>query len=192
MRDADVFLLCVAGAKGSACVKVSGVMANGSETLLAIRMAGDVVGEGALFRADCTSAATVTACTDIKVQSIAKSTFQGFLRAHPLAQFELCALITERFDFANRRRLDFAAYDVKVRLARIILELLDAHGVSDGVGVRLGVELSQEELGKLIGAKPDSARDATRRLRAEGLIQVRYRGVSVPNVAALRAAAEVD
>ena len=92
----------------------------------------------------------------------------------------------------NRRRLDFAAYSVKARLARLILELLDTHGVPDGAGMKLGVELSQEELGKLIGAKPDSARDAMRRLRTEGLVQVRYRGVSVPNVDALRAAAEVD
>lgn len=192
MRDSNVFILRTAGAKGSACVKVTGVMANGSETLLAIRMAGDVVGEGAMFRADGTRSATVTACTDIRVQSIAKGAFEGFLHAHPRAHFALSALINERFDFANRRRLDFAAYDVKVRLARVILELLDAHGVPEAVGMKLGVELSQEELGKLIGAKPDSARDAMRRLRAEGLVQVRYRGVSVPDVAALRAAAEVD
>jgi CRP/FNR family transcriptional regulator, cyclic AMP receptor protein len=191
-RGSDLYLLRVAGAMGAACVKVSAVLANGSETLLAIRMAGDLVGEGAMFRADSSRAATVTACTTIRVQSISRVAFQEFLTLYPQAQFALCARINERLDFANRRRLDFAAYKTKVRLARIILELLETHGEPGGAGVKLEVDLSQEELGNLIGAKPDSARAAMRLLSAEGLVQQRYRGVSVPNVAALRAAAEVD
>ncbi|PPK70406.1 Crp/Fnr family transcriptional regulator [Actinokineospora auranticolor] len=192
MHGSDVFLLRAPTGPRAAFAKVSGVMANGSETLLAIRVAGDVVGEGAMFHADGTRSATVTACADIAVQSIARDTFLGFLSTYPKAYFALCALISECRDFANRRRLDFAAYSVKARLARVIFELLTVHGVPHGHGKKLGIELSQEELGKLVGAKPDSARDAMRRLRAEGLVQVRYRGVSAPDLDALLAAAEMD
>lgn len=191
-RDSDLYLLRAAGAKGSACVKVTAVMANGSETLLAIRMAGDLVGEGAMFRADGLRSATVTTCSTVRIQSISRDGFQRFLAEYPQANFALNAQTVSRLDFANRRRLDFPAYRTKVRLARIILELLEAHGEPGGAGTKLGVELSQVELGNLIGAKPDSARAAMRELSDEGLVQRGYRGVSVPDVDALRRAAEVD
>lgn len=192
-RESDIFLLTAASSTGSACVKVSVTSADGSSVLLAIRMRGDVVGEGAGFRSDGTRGATVTACSDIRVQSITREKFDGFLQEHAEAALALCALLTERQDFANRRRLDFAAFNVQIRLARLIHELALTYGIPSGAGgAKLDFELSQEELGKLIGAKPDSVNKALGMLRAEGLIQTRYLGVSVPDLVTLRRASELE
>jgi CRP-like cAMP-binding protein len=189
--SSDVFLL-KAGRLGSACVKVTSVLPGGDETLLAIRMAGDVIGEGAALRHDQLRSATVTACTDVLVQSIEQRKFFGYLDRRPAAWRALCIMLANRLDWANRRRLDFGAYDVRVRLVRVVLELVEAHGVDTPLGVELGVDVSQQELGKLIGAKPDAVGGALRRLKAEGLISSRYRGVRIPDLAALRLVAEED
>jgi CRP/FNR family cyclic AMP-dependent transcriptional regulator len=51
-------------------------------------------------------------------------------------------MITARLDWADRRRLDFAGYDVRTRLARVITELADRHGYETSQGYELGVQLS--------------------------------------------------
>ena len=61
-------------------------------------------------------------------------------------------MITERLDWADRLRLSFAGHDVRVHLARVIVELVDRHGYLVAGGYALGVSLSQAELGRLIGA----------------------------------------
>jgi CRP/FNR family transcriptional regulator, cyclic AMP receptor protein len=193
MRSSDLYLLRAAGAKGSACVKISAAVGDEPETLLAIRIAGDLVGEGAMFRADDIRSATVTACVAIRYQSISRDVFRRFLDSYSQANFALTAQTQVRLGFANRRRLDFRTCNVKERLARIILELLEAHGEPVGDGMKLGVQLSQEELGDLIGASPSSAHSALVELRAEGLVQRQmHRGVFVPNMIALRVTARLN
>ncbi|MBY8848681.1 Crp/Fnr family transcriptional regulator [Saccharothrix sp. MB29] len=191
-RGAEVFLLKAASSGATACAKVTRLVPDGSESLLGIRVAGDVVGEGAALREDRTRSATVTACSDIVVHAVEPQRFLGYLGRRPDAWQALCALITDRLDWANRRRLDFAAYDVRVRLARVVLELVERHGVPGPRGVELGIEMSQQELGKLIGAKPDAVGAALRRLRVEGLITVRYRGLLVQDLDRLRRVAGND
>jgi CRP-like cAMP-binding protein len=187
----DVYLLLKSGQSGTACMKVTAVVQSGSETLLAIRMAGDIIGEGAALRDDGTRSATVTACTDVVVQAVDQQQFLRYLDRRPAAWRALCTMLSDRLDWSNQRRLDFSAYPVRVRLVRIILELIQAHGVHTELGVELGVQVSQEELGKLIGAKVDAVNSAMGVLRAEGLISRLYRGMRIHDLDALRLVAEV-
>jgi CRP/FNR family transcriptional regulator, cyclic AMP receptor protein len=101
-------------------------------------------------------------------------------------------MLTDRLDYANRRRLDFGGYEVRVRLVRVMLELVDVHGVLTNHGVELGVRISHEELGKLVGAKRDAVSLAMRRLRAEGLITQQVRSVRIADLNALRRVADED
>ncbi|MEV0677180.1 Crp/Fnr family transcriptional regulator [Actinosynnema sp. NPDC050436] len=188
-RGTDVFLL-KGTATGGACAKVTRLVPNGSESLLGIRVVGDVIGEGAALRDDRTRSATVTACADLVAQVVERRRFLQYLDRNPAAWRALCALISERLDWANRRRLDFAAYEVRTRLVRVVLELVEAHGVRGPLGVELGVEVSQQELGRLIGAKPDTVGTALRALKAEGLITARYRGLFIRDLDALRRVAD--
>jgi CRP/FNR family transcriptional regulator, cyclic AMP receptor protein len=190
-RNTDVFLLQAAKPGTAACVKVTSVARNGAETLLAIRTAGDLVGEGAALRGGV-RAATVTACAETVAHAVEHRRFLAYLDDNPAAWRALSTVLTDRLDWANRRRLDFGGYDVRVRLARVMLELVELHGVRTPLGVELGVQISQEELGKLVGARPDTVSLAMRRLRVEGLITSRYRGVLINDITALRRLADED
>ncbi|WP_157619995.1 Crp/Fnr family transcriptional regulator [Saccharothrix sp. NRRL B-16348] len=191
-REMGVFLLKSAVSGSAVCAKVTRVAQNGSEALIGVRVAGDVIGEGAALRQDLIRSATVTACTDLLVQVIERRQFLAYLDRNPEAWHALCALITDRLDWANRRRADFAAYDVKVRLVRVLLELAETHGVPGPLGVDLGVAVSQEELGRLIGAKPDAVGVALKALKAKGLVTARYRGVRIRDLESLRRTADDD
>ncbi|CAM3614185.1 Crp/Fnr family transcriptional regulator [Kibdelosporangium persicum] len=164
-----------------ACVKVTASLRDGTEALLGIRVVGDIVGELATLR-ETHRSATVTTCMPIVVHAIPKNSFQAFLDRHNSAWQAISRMVADRLDWANRRRLDFAAYDVPVRLARVLIELRERLHQD---GRELGVDLSQTELGRLIGAKTDAVGMAIRKLGALGLIRWSYRKVTILNLDAL-------
>ena len=190
-RDTWVYLLEPASPGSSACVKVTACLENGQEALLSIGVSGNVVGEQAVL-ARRERSTTVVACSPLVAHPIAGCQFMEFLGRRPEAWHALALMITERLDWADRRRLNFAGHDVKAHLARVILELVERHGYPAAGGYALGVSLSQAELGRLIGAGQDATAIAVRQLRRAGMVQTRYRGLLVSDLPALRSAAGLE
>ncbi|SFP83273.1 cAMP-binding domain of CRP or a regulatory subunit of cAMP-dependent protein kinases [Actinomadura madurae] len=187
----QVLVLRAQGSKSPACVKVVGCLENGAEVLFGIRVSGDLVGELAAIR-DTDRSATVIACTDGAVHRLPKERFLGFLNQHPEAWRLLATMLGDRLDWANERRLDFAAYPVEQRLARVAVLLAERHGYPVEGGVDLGIELTQEEMGKLVGAARESAVKAVRHMRGAGLIRTGYRRIVVADLEGLRSYAMVS
>ena len=166
-------------------VKVTST-ASGSETLLAVRAPGDIVGEGAAMTG-LPRAATVTACERVEARLVSRETFRQLLREEPAVAHHLAALMSERLGFANRRRADFAACSVMVRLARVLVDLAAVCGQAAGGASRMvDVPLSQRELATMIGAGEDSVQRAARRLKAAGLIETAYGSITVVDPSGLR------
>ncbi|GAA3032032.1 Crp/Fnr family transcriptional regulator [Kitasatospora albolonga] len=180
-----VCLLQPVDSSALACAKVTATLENGAEGLLGIRVGGDLVGEQAVIT-DGTRSATVTACSPVLVGHVTRERFMGFLAEHPSAGLALTVMMADRLNSANRRRLDFAAFDVAQRLSRILVELVEQYGHRVGGGHSIGVELSQPELGRLIGAGTDAVGRAMHRLKAAGLVRSQYRSVVVLDLEGLR------
>jgi CRP/FNR family cyclic AMP-dependent transcriptional regulator len=190
-NTSHVYVLRSPRPQASACVKVIARLANGTEILLGIRVSGDVVGELAVMRSS-TRMATVVTCTSVITHAITHRDFLAFLRRHDEAWPALTGMIAERLEYANQRRLDFVGYPVPARLARTLVELTDRHGYVVPDGVNLGVALSQEELGKLIGARKDAIGKAIAHLKELGLIANQYRGIVVTDPDGLREYGELS
>ncbi|MFA1543431.1 Crp/Fnr family transcriptional regulator [Actinomadura monticuli] len=186
------FILRSGTPDSTACVKVTGRLADGRDGLLGIRLSGDIVGElGALHRQP--RSATVTACSKVWAHKVPAMTLLAFLQENPQAWLALNATIADRLQWANQRRLDFAGFPVHVRLARLLLVLSDQHGRRvEPSGTTLGVALSHEELGMLIGAGKDAVYQAVSMLKRDGLIISAYRSIVITDEAGLRRAAEPD
>jgi CRP/FNR family transcriptional regulator, cyclic AMP receptor protein len=142
-----------------ALVKVNARVENGSQTLLAIRVSGDVVGEMAVV-SDSTRSADVTTCGRAVVCQLKGELFVGFLRADADASLALGRLAIDRLRWSNQRRLDFAGYETSVCLARVLLTLAERHGRWSPSGVNIGVSVTQSELGGLVGAKEGTVQKA--------------------------------
>ena len=180
-----VYLLESAARGTSACVKITAAAENGTESLLGIRAAGDIVGElGVLGRGP--RVATVTACSSLIGHPIPADVFLAFLSRRPQAWHAVSLMIADRLHWANHRRIDFAEHDVTVHIARVIIEILDLYGHASANTGELGVSLSQPELGSLVSASKEAAAKAMRQLRETGLIETRYRRIIIRDVAGLR------
>ncbi|MEV8636228.1 Crp/Fnr family transcriptional regulator [Streptosporangium sp. NPDC051023] len=186
LRRDHVFLLRSVRPGLPACAKVTAILDNGVEVLLGVRVSGDLVGEMAVLRGVSRSA-TVTACTPMLTFRIPATAFLAYLNNRPESWPLLASMIAQRLDWANRRRLDFAAYEVPVRLARVLSELVERHGFAVEDGMDIGVQLSQPELGRLIGAREAAVGKAVRLLKEHKLLKTRYRQVVVTDPEGLRA-----
>jgi CRP/FNR family cyclic AMP-dependent transcriptional regulator len=174
-----------------AVAKVTVAMADGRQALLAIRMPGDIVGEISALNGTPRTA-TVTACRPSIVRIIHCNEFRAFLRSNPDAALEVAGIVADRLRWANRRRVDFASYPVKVRLARVLWEIATVYGRRDTCGLVIGVRLTQAELATLCGAAEISLQKALRALRDAGIISTGYREIVVRNVEGLHATAELE
>lgn len=152
----------------------------GRQTLLETCGPGDLVGEETALDGR-ERLATVTALTKATVWVVTADRFGRLVREDPAIAGAAFASVVGRLRRATRRRAEFGSYPVAVRVARVLLDLVDAHGVParDGCGTRIGVALSQKDLGALVGATEISAQRALRVLRDEGVIRTAYRSVTV-------------
>lgn len=170
-------------------VKVTVDTVDGREALLAIRVAGDLVGEASALNA-VPRAATVTACRECEITVISAKDLRAFIGNHPDVAVEIAGMVADRLNWANQRRVDFLAYPVEVRVARILVDLCTRHGKPDTDGLDIGVSLSQPELSSLTGASEVTVQRALRRLRRRGTISTGYRRIVVHDTSALLAVAD--
>ncbi|ALG08417.1 Crp/Fnr family transcriptional regulator [Kibdelosporangium phytohabitans] len=172
----------------SGYTKVTATSANGGLVLLAIRVAGEFVGELAGLDG-LPRSATVTAAGTVRARVIPQPVFQDFLAGYPAAALEVSRSVAAKLRVATRRRVDLSGYEVPVRVARVLAGLVAAHGVFDQGGWEIRPSLSQPELAALVGAAEPTVHKALRALREQNVVDTRYRRIRVVDLAALRAAA---
>ncbi|WP_369215737.1 Crp/Fnr family transcriptional regulator [Streptomyces flavofungini] len=178
----------------SGVVKVVASSESGYEMLLAVRIAGDLVGEMAAFE-ERPRSGTVIACSDVTARVIQMRALEDFLARRPDAMRAILHMLCARLRWANRRRVDFQAYDSLTRLARVLAELCQAYARpapdSDGRRCDLGVTLTQKELASLAGLKLPTAEKSLAVLTANGLVERSYRSITICDVPRLLEFAKV-
>lgn len=165
-------------------VKVSAHALDGREALLAVRMAGDLVGEFAGIDGKPRTA-SVTACGKVLARYVRRTDFLACLQRHPAIAMAVNAAVVAKMRTATGRIVDFAGCDVLTRLARMLRYLAVTYtGPGDAVGV-IGAPLSQPELATLVGASDSAIRKALRTLRDAGVIATTYRTITVHDLPGL-------
>ncbi|WP_430784684.1 Crp/Fnr family transcriptional regulator [Actinoplanes sp. G11-F43] len=182
--DTHVFLLLNGFVKATTAV-------DGVETVLGIRAPGEVVGEIGALTGNPRNA-TVTACAPMTAGQISRGDFEAFLRQRQDAAALITAAVARQLRWANRRRVDIAAFPAYVRLARLLIEVAEVCGRlrSDG-GIEMVVPLSQPDLAAMIAAAQATVEKALRELRDQGLIETGYRQLLITDPVRLRAVAEL-
>ena len=169
-------------------VKIASTAPDGRELLLAVRGAGEVIGELSALEGGSTSrSASVLALEPVSARSIPGPEFVDYLATHPEAMLLLVRGLIGRLHDADRRRVEFGSFDTLNRVARLLAEMAEATGRPAGDGVELGVPLSQEELAGMVSASRESVTRALTTLRRRGLVTTGRKSVVVTDVAALRA-----
>jgi CRP-like cAMP-binding protein len=167
------------------CVKVLADSVEGNPALLAVRTAGDVVGELSILDGQPRSA-TVQAANLTRVRVISAGDLRGFLTAYPATAAAVQSSVTAKLREAIRDRIDLNGAPVVMRLARVIYKLGSTYGEDAPEGVVVSVPLSQADLGSLAGTTEQSVRRALATLREDGLVCPHYRKLIITDIYRLR------
>lgn len=164
-------------------VKVSSHTSSGTEVVLAVRGPGGLLGEMSAIDGSPRSA-TVTALEPIA--GIVIRDFPAFLQAHGRVAVLLMQLVTGRLRDADRKRIEYGAFDTTGRVATRLIELAERYGEKTSSGVRVALPLSQDELAGWTGASREAVSKALRLLRDRGLIETGRRRVVIHDLDGLR------
>lgn len=161
------------------------------EVVLAIRGAGELIGELAALGAQRRTA-TAIALDDAEVGVLGADEFRAYLAAHPSAALILIRMLVRRVSEATREVVDLATQDSVGRVAKRLLELAAAHGVADGDGIRIELSLTQDELASWTGATRETVSRALRLMRRLGWVSTEHGAITVLDVAAMRERCGLD
>jgi CRP-like cAMP-binding protein len=170
-------------------VKVASNTVSGNEIVLALRGPGALLGEfSAIDRAPVS--ATVTALEPVTALIVAHFEFERFLQANGRIAFELMRQLIVRLRDADRKRIEFGAFDTTGRVAARLVELAERFGTQTPEGLRIGLPLSQDELAGWTGSSREAVTKALRALRQEGWIKTGRMHVIVHDLDGLRSRAQ--
>lgn len=164
-------------------VKVSSHTAAGTEVVLAVRGPGALLGDMSALDGHPRSG-TVTALES--VEGLVVHDFPGYLHDHGRVAVMLMQLVIGRLRDADRKRVEYGAFDTAGRVATRLVELAERYGEPTNGGVRVALPLSQDELAGWTGASREAVSKALRSLRDRGLIETGRRRVIIYDLEGLR------
>lgn len=164
-------------------VKVSSHTAGGTEVVLAIRGPGALLGEFAVLDG-LPRSATVT--TLEPVEGITIRDFPAYLRENGRVAVLLMRMLIGKMRDADRKRIEYGAFDTTGRVATRLIELAERYGEPVDGAVRVTLPLSQDELAGWTGASREAVSKSLRSLRDRGLIETGRRRVTIHDMEGLR------
>jgi CRP/FNR family transcriptional regulator, cyclic AMP receptor protein len=159
-------------------VKVLSSTNDGQQMMLALRGDGDIVGE----IAGATSGhrnATIRAVDTVQALIVRYDKFSSFLDSNPGADHAYRVMLTERWKDADTKLRRRSVTTGAQRLAGLLLELADRHGVKKDGAIQLAISLSQEEWASLAGTSRATVTRALSGWRRRGFIRTGQRSITI-------------
>lgn len=155
-------------------VKIGQSSPDGKERILALLGPGDVFGDLALLDGGPRSADAVVA-EDAELLVIPRQEFMTFVLEQPQVAMRLLVVLSQRLRRTNLLVHDAAFFDVRGRLARVLLELARADGEAEPGGALLCPQLTQSDLAGMVGVTRESINKWLRYYERSGIV-LRRRG----------------
>ena len=175
----------------SGAVRLAAVLPSGREVVVGLLGAGELFGEVALL-GDGASPVEARAVGEAEVAVLPISSILAVVERNPASATELLRLIASRLHRTATALEEALAHDVPTRVSRRLCELARRHGIRQGRGVRLPLPLTQEDLGRMVGASRESVSKSLSALSARGLIRTEQRRYVIPDLHALERASTTE
>ncbi len=163
-------------------VKVTVATETGTETTLAVRSRGDLIGEFAVLDG-MPRTATARAVGVVGAVRISRAAFAAYGERYPAALATITRSLVAKMRAATERHAAERTWGAKERLAQVIYELAAGYGerAADGAVV-IPLPLTQMELGELAGVAVSTTERILGELRRDGVIATGYREIAVRNM----------
>jgi CRP-like cAMP-binding protein len=169
-------------------VKILSAAEYGREPTLALRGAGDIVGEVAGETTGQRNA-TMQAIVTVRALIVGYDRFTAFLDTHQGGNRAYRHVMTYRWNDAETTLRIHAVTNGAQRLAGLLLGLAERLGGRTGGVIEIALPLSQDELASLAGTSRATVARAFNGWRKRGLIQTGQRRITLNDVPGLRQAA---
>jgi CRP-like cAMP-binding protein len=167
-------------------VKVCTHSEDGKELVLNLFSPGDVFGEIALLDGADRTADAVT-LDDCELLVLERRDFLPFLRSHPDACLKLMAVLCQKLRQTSELLEEALFLEGPSRLAKRLVHLAEAFGSRVRDGVRIDLQLSQQQLGNMVGMSRESMNKHLRQWREEDLIRIQDGHYVITDLEALQA-----
>ena len=166
-------------------IRITASSPGGREVVLNILEPGEVFGEIALLDG-LPRTADAAALGETRLLTIRRGDFLALLESAPNLSVHLLGLLCHRLRLMAERIEDAAFLPLPARLAKRLLTLERHYGeeLADG-SRRIGLPISQSELGQLLGTSRESINKHLQAWRREGWIALERRHVVIRDVEAL-------
>lgn len=169
----------------SGAVRLAAVVPSGREVVVGLLGPGDVFGEVALLGGGPSPVEARALGEETAVLAIPPAVLRELIRRMPAAAEELLRLIASRLHATAAALEEALAHDVPTRISLRLRHLALAHGQAAEHGVALPPRLTQEEIGRMVGATRESVNRTLASLAARGLVHLRDRRYVVRDPEAL-------
>lgn len=170
-------------------VKVFLQNAGGDEILVAMRGAGEVLGEMSLLDGQKRSA-SAAAYDDVSALCVSRDRFREWLGEHPAAAWALLVALSRRLREATDQVGEIALLGVEARIARRLCQDFERALGKAPLAPGAKLQVNQSELASMLGLTRESVNKHLSRMRARGLIAVGGGAVELLDPDALRALAD--
>jgi len=167
-------------------VKVCTHSEDGKELVMNLFSPGDVFGEIALLDGADRTADAVT-IDDCELLVLERRDFLPFLRSHPDACLKLMAVLCQKLRQTSELLEEALFLEGPSRLAKRLVHLAEAFGSPVRDGVRIDLQLSQQQLGNMVGMSRESMNKHLRQWREEDLIRIQDGHYVITDLEALQA-----
>lgn len=165
-------------------IKISSLSDTGKEIVLNIISAGEIFGEIALLDEEERSA-DATAMTDCELLVIDRREFLPVLENNPELSGMLLKVLCRRLRQTSAQVEDVIFRHLESRIAKALLNLAQSVGERDAAGRSLGIRLSQQELGNLVGSSRESVNRQLQLWHRAGLVELGKGSITIRDQTAL-------
>jgi CRP-like cAMP-binding protein len=152
-------------------VKISSLSPAGKEIALNIISAGEIFGEIALLDGEDRTA-DATAMTDCELLVIDRRDFLPLLENNPELSGMLLKVLCRRLRQTSAQVEDVIFRHLESRIAKALLNLAQSVGEHGAGGRTLGIRLSQQELGNIVGSSRESVNHQLQLWHKAGLVDL--------------------
>jgi CRP-like cAMP-binding protein len=150
-------------------VRISVASPDGKEITFRVFVAGEIFGEIAMLDGKARTA-DARAASECRLAILNRRDVLAFLEQHPNAWLGLIVTLCERLRNADEQIAEQAFMSIPVRLAKALLRMT---AIDPQTGTRLSqIQLSQREIGSLIGATRESVNRWLSLWQRMGILQI--------------------
>ena len=170
-------------------VRISVPAVDGREIVLAILHENEVFGEIAMLdgKERTADARAMTPCT---LAILERRDVLAFMDRHPSAWLRLVEVLCERMRRTDLHIAEVALLQLPIRLAKALLRMSDLEPITSVGRKNATIQLSQRELGNLVGAARESVNKCLREWQRAGIVRIESSLITIADRATLEELAE--